>query len=675
MVEHVQGARHIDFKRRGQPLRFLFLLHAQSIVQVFQNRDVFRPGIVEVRLIDDVHRTVDERLFNGLQAISPADNQLTERKNEVRLEGQRVFLLGVVEVDVHRIDVAAAGGRNADDLSAERVDQREILALGIADDDVVVGQENDVADFALGGERFAGTRRAQNQAVGVLQLFPVHHDQVVGKGVQPAVQGLAAGLEEFLRGKGHKNGGGAGGQAALDANQIVAKWQARHHAILLLEIQRNQLAVVLLRQALRLLDIECKLLFVVRRVHHQEGDEKHALVAALQIFQQFLGLAAIGGQVAGDDVHVVSGAHSLLLLFNLHLVQVRDLALDIPDCRNLVNRADVQGYDEAGFHREEIRQTPVVQVRGQNGEETDLGLLFAHPEGALVAEVKARRRDEVLGGQPRRRKPFPVEEERRLRIHVEHVVHELEPFPAVKREGGYAQPLEVVQQIDFNALKPGLRRFDALGFNAEGDELGLGQAVIALGLLGLQHVRILMPDLIVAVLPVGDQNALLKDLFTGREIEKRELQMNAVVKVIEEIAPALKDGGLVIVLGQLIVDVLKADGLGVVLIGDAADPVRPHALIGDRRLCSARPLPLLLRSSGHERLELLLFRMGQPDFFSALCHEGFSSPPACCGCSLRWLHRSFRSGKCACSDGQSGPACSAAGALQAAGRAVRTWQT
>ena len=33
------------------------------------------------------------------------------------------------------------------------------------------------------------------------------------------------------------------------------------------------------------------------------------------------------------------------------------------------------------------------------------------------------------------------------------------------------------------------------------------------------------------------------------------------------------------------------------------------------------------------------------------------------------------SGKCACSDGQSGPACSAAGALQAAGRAVRTWQT
>lgn len=122
--------------------------------------------------------------------------------------------------------------------------------------------------------------------------------------------------------------------------------------------------VVLLRQALRLLDIVCELLFVVRRVHYQKGDEKHAFVAALQIFQQLLGLAAIGGQVAGDDVHVVSGAHGLLLLFNLHLVQVRDLALDIPDCRNLVNRADVQGYDEAGFHRKEIRQTPVVQVRG-----------------------------------------------------------------------------------------------------------------------------------------------------------------------------------------------------------------------------------------------------------------------------------------------------------------------
>ena len=100
-----------------------------------------------------------------------------------------------------------------------------------------------------------------------------------------------------------------------------------------------------------------------------------------------------------------------------------------------------------------------------------------------------------------------------------------------------------------------------------------------------------------------------------------------------------------------------------------------EVLLGNTAFSLAAILPVLLLSSGHERLELLLFRMGQPDFFSALCHEGFSSPPACCGCSLRWLHRSFRSGKCACSDGQSGPACSAAGALQAAGRAVRTWQT
>ena len=51
--------------------------------------------------------------------------------------------------------------------------------------------------------------------------------------------------------------------------------------------------------------------------------------------------------------------------------------------------------------------------------------------------------------------------------------------------------------------------------------------------------------------------------------------MNRAVKIIEEITPTIKDCRLIFVLGELIVDVLKLNGLCVVAVRYAADPVRP----------------------------------------------------------------------------------------------------
>lgn len=47
------------------------------------------------------------------------------------------------------------------------------------------------------------------------------------------------------------------------------------------------------------------------------------------------------------------------------------------------------------------------------------------------------------------------------------------------------------------------------------------------------------------------------------KIQERELKADGAVKVVEKIAPAVKDGRLVLVLSQLIVDVLKLDSLGI----------------------------------------------------------------------------------------------------------------
>ena len=409
---------------------------------------------------------------------------------------------------------------------------------------------------------------------------------------------------------------------------------------------------MLLGKALRLFDIERKLLLIVRCIHHQEGDEEHALVAALQIFQQLLCFAAVGGQIGRNNVHVISGTDGLLLFLDLHLIEVGDLALHIPYGRHLIDCLNVQGHDEAGFHGEEVRKAAVVEIRSQNRKETDCRLLLSHAKAALFAEIKAGRRDEVLGGQAGGRQPLPVEQERCLGVHVEHIVHQLQPLMPVKRRCRNSQPLEVVQQVDLYALQPRLCGLDVLRVHPEGDVLGLGQTVVALSLLVLQHFRILVADFIVTVIPVGNQNALLKGFRAGSQIKERKLQVNAAVEIIEEIAPALEDRRLIIVLRELIIDVLKLDGLGVILIRDAADAVRPHALIGNGVLCGMRPLLALLLIPGHERLELLLFCARQLDLLSVVIyHEGFSSPPALCGYSGRWLRRSFRSGTPACEDG------------------------
>ena len=62
------------------------------------------------------------------------------------------------------------------------------LGLGITDDDIVIRGEESVGDFPLGCEGFSTAGGTQNQAVRVFELFAVHHDEVVGEGVQAVVE-------------------------------------------------------------------------------------------------------------------------------------------------------------------------------------------------------------------------------------------------------------------------------------------------------------------------------------------------------------------------------------------------------------------------------------------------------------------------------------------------------
>ena len=70
----------------------------------------------------------------------------------------------------------------------------------VADDNIIIRHQKSVGDLTLCRETFAGTGSTQNQAIGVLQLLPVHHDKVVGQSIQPVIQAFFAGLVQFLCG-------------------------------------------------------------------------------------------------------------------------------------------------------------------------------------------------------------------------------------------------------------------------------------------------------------------------------------------------------------------------------------------------------------------------------------------------------------------------------------------
>ena len=98
-----------------------------------------------------------------------------------------------------------ACGGDFNDLPVQALHQRPVFGFGVADDNVVVGDEKHVGDLPLCGKALAASGCAKDEAVGVLETLAVYHDEVVRQRVQPAVQSFLAVLKQLLRGKGDKN--------------------------------------------------------------------------------------------------------------------------------------------------------------------------------------------------------------------------------------------------------------------------------------------------------------------------------------------------------------------------------------------------------------------------------------------------------------------------------------
>ena len=279
MVEHVKGTRHIDFKGSCQPYRLALRLGTEQVIQGLEGRHFACFRVLQMFPVHLAYTAVNDGPLHRLQAILAADDQLHQRQDKVGFQRHRVFLVEA-QINVHRIDVVGAVRGDLDDLSAQPLDKGRIFAHRVNHNDPVTGGKEHVHKLPLCGKGFAGARHAEEQAVGVFELFPVCHDDVMGKCVEPVIDGFAI-HAELLRHKGNENGRGAGRHAALDLNAVMAQRKAGKKTILLLEVQPLQGAVVFLDDTGHREQVIVQLPAGRGHVYHKEGQQEHSFIPAL----------------------------------------------------------------------------------------------------------------------------------------------------------------------------------------------------------------------------------------------------------------------------------------------------------------------------------------------------------------------------------------------------------
>ena len=111
MIDIGQAAGNVDLHRRGQVVRPWVVLCQQAVVEVAQDGHFLRYRVFQVFPVHKADAPVNEGAFNGPQRVSlTGDHQLAQGHDEVCLHQHGRFPDVRGQVEVKRVDVAAASG-------------------------------------------------------------------------------------------------------------------------------------------------------------------------------------------------------------------------------------------------------------------------------------------------------------------------------------------------------------------------------------------------------------------------------------------------------------------------------------------------------------------------------------------------------------------------------------
>ena len=169
VVEHIQTASDIQFQRSRHLTRFRLRHTAQFIIEIAQNGHVFRHRICEIRLVDHLQSTVNDALLLCSHTGFFIQYQFAQGKDEFRFQPDGFVAIRVIEVDIERVNVVGADGRNAHHLTMKMLDFCVVFAFRIADHHIMISRQHHVSDLALGCKGFAGTGFTHNEAIWRIQ--------------------------------------------------------------------------------------------------------------------------------------------------------------------------------------------------------------------------------------------------------------------------------------------------------------------------------------------------------------------------------------------------------------------------------------------------------------------------------------------------------------------------
>ena len=93
VVEQVEGACAVELQRRCHTPGLRLRLFQQFLIQVLQQRHIPAADPQRQLPVDQPHTAVNDRLFDGLQALLAAHDQLAQGQQEVGLHGQGAVLV------------------------------------------------------------------------------------------------------------------------------------------------------------------------------------------------------------------------------------------------------------------------------------------------------------------------------------------------------------------------------------------------------------------------------------------------------------------------------------------------------------------------------------------------------------------------------------------------------
>ena len=105
MVEYVKAPGNVKLQCRRDTRRFRLRLLQKLVVEVAQDRHFLRVGVCKERAVHVPNGAVNDGLIDGLQALLAAYDKLAEGEDKVGFQRKGAVVLGIVEVNIHRVHI------------------------------------------------------------------------------------------------------------------------------------------------------------------------------------------------------------------------------------------------------------------------------------------------------------------------------------------------------------------------------------------------------------------------------------------------------------------------------------------------------------------------------------------------------------------------------------------